>query len=750
MADYGHQLEFGSFITPGNHDPQGVVDLAVLSEEAGLDLVTFQDHPYNPGLLDTWTLMSWVGAHTRRIRLASNVTGVPLRNPAVLARTVTSLDLLSGGRVSLGLGAGAFWDAISAMGVPALTPGERITALGEAIDIIRGIWDADERKPLRVQGRFHSVDGVKRGPAPAHGIPIWLGAYKPRILRMVGAKADGWLPSLSYLGSPTVPESNALIDEEAVRTGRDPREIRRLLNITGGFGPSTGQLQGPPEQWVEELLPFVLDDGFSTFILGSDDPRVLSVFGQEVAPALREAVAAERGAAGTATGGRVRPAAALAARREGIDYEAVPESLAEGAVEPGDRLYGSVRSTYLWPGSPGLVLRPTDSGQVAEAIRYARAQSVPLSVRSGGHGISSRSTNDGGIVVGLGGLDQVTLLDRERRLVRVGAGARWGEVAAKLAPHGLAISSGDSGGVGVGGLATAGGIGFLARSYGLTIDHVRAVEIVLADGRTVVADAEHEPDLFWAVRGAGANMGVVTSLDIEAAEVGDVVLAVFAHDASDPAAFLGSWGKLVEASPRELTPFLTVVRQGGRMIGQTYAMWADDDTDAAVAALEPFLGIAPVLQQQAQLVPYAGVVTSGRNAHRGEGGYRMRSALVEHLDERVTATVAGMFEKGDTGYFQIRSVGGAVNDTPADATAYAHRNQNFALSAMLRGAPGGSGDAAWDALGATGLYLSFETHDHAGALARVYPPDTLRRLREVKAVYDPENVFGANFPVLPS
>ncbi|MFE9663267.1 LLM class flavin-dependent oxidoreductase [Streptomyces sp. NPDC005955] len=750
MADYGHELEFGSFLTPGTRDPGGVVDLAVLSEEVGLDLVTFQDHPYNPGLLDTWTLLSWVAARTRRIRVGSNVTGVPLRNPAVLARTATSLDLLSGGRLGLGLGAGAFWEAISAMGVPALTPGQRVTALGEAIDIIRGIWDADERGPLRVAGEFHSVDGAKRGPAPAHDIPIWLGAYKPRLLRMVGAKADGWLPSLSYLGSPTVSESNALIDEGAERVGRDPREIRRLLNVTGAFGPSTGQLQGPPEQWVEELLPFVLDDGFSTFVLGSDDPRALSVFGREVAPALREAVAAERASTGTAVTGRIRPAAALALRHEGIDYDAVPDSLAERAVEPGDRAYEDVRSTYLWRGAPGLVLRPSTADQVADAVRYARIRSVPLSVRSGGHGISSRSTNDGGIVIGLGALDQVTLLDRERRLVRVGAGARWGEVAAKLAPHGLAISSGDSGGVGAGGLATTGGIGFLARSYGLTIDHVKAVEVVLADGRRVTADAAHEPDLFWALRGAGANMGVVTSFDIEATELADVVLAVFTHDASDLAGFLGAWGARVEASPRELTPFLTVVRQRGQVIGQTYALWAGDDTEAAVAALEPFLGIAPVLQQQARLVPYSGVVAPGRNVHRGEGGYRMRSALVDHLDEGVTRTVAGMFEDGGTGYFQIRSVGGAVNDTPADATAYAHRSQNFALSAMLRGSPGGPADDAWDALGATGLYLSFETHEHATALTRAYPPATLDRLRRIKHAYDPDNVFHANFPVLPT
>src|SRR5690606_4992926 len=154
-----------------------------------------------------------------------------------------------------------------------------------------------------------------------------------------------------------------------------------------------------------------------------------------------------------------------------------------------DREYERVRSSYIWTGSPGLVLRPATAQQVAEAITYARSQDVPLAVRSGGHGISGRSTNDGGIVVDVGALDKVEVLDRERRLVRVGAGARWGDVARALSPHGLAISSGDYGDVGVGGLATAGGQGFLARSYGLTLDHVVGAEVALADGRIVRADA---------------------------------------------------------------------------------------------------------------------------------------------------------------------------------------------------------------------------------------------------------------------
>ncbi|MEE6297242.1 LLM class flavin-dependent oxidoreductase [Georgenia wangjunii] len=298
MTDYGHDLLFGSFITPTNANPQQVVALAQHSERVGLDLVTFQDHPYQPGFLDTWTLLSYVAARTERVHLAGNVLNVPLRPPAVLARAAASLDLLSGGRVELGLGAGGFWDAIVSMGAQRLTPGESVDALSEAIDVIRGIWDVSDRSRLVAGGEYHHVDGAKRGPAPAHDIGIWLGAYKPRMLRLTGRKADGWLPSLAYMTSlQQLADANAIIDEAAAGAGRDPRAVRRLLNIGGQLTAATSDrlLVGPPGQWVEQLAVLTLEHGFSGYILSGDDPTALATFGQEIAPALRAVVAAERG-----------------------------------------------------------------------------------------------------------------------------------------------------------------------------------------------------------------------------------------------------------------------------------------------------------------------------------------------------------------------------------------------------------------------------------------------------------------------
>ncbi len=295
MPDLGHPLQFGSFLTPTAADPQGVLDLALLSERLGLDLVTVQDHPYQPAFLDTWTLLSVIAARTTTVRVAPNVANLPLRRPAVLARSVASLDLLSGGRVELGLGAGAFWDAIAAMGGHRLTPGEAVTALTEAIDVVRQVWDAPARGGVRVEGRHHRVVGAKRGPAPAHPVEIWLGAYGPRMLAVTGRLADGWLPSLGHLQPGDLARGNRVVDDAAEAAGRSPADVRRLLNVSGRFAPGgDGPLTGPPAQWARTLAALALDDGVSVFILGSDDPDDLRRFAGDVAPAVREIVDAER------------------------------------------------------------------------------------------------------------------------------------------------------------------------------------------------------------------------------------------------------------------------------------------------------------------------------------------------------------------------------------------------------------------------------------------------------------------------
>jgi alkanesulfonate monooxygenase SsuD/methylene tetrahydromethanopterin reductase-like flavin-dependent oxidoreductase (luciferase family) len=297
MTDYGQDLLFGVFVTPVNKPAHRAVELSVLADEAGLDLVTFQDHPYQPSFHDTWTLLSYVASRTSRIHVSGNVLNLPLRQPAVLARAAASLDLLSGGRFELGIGAGGFWDAIHAMGGPRRSAGESIAALEEGIAIIREIWAADRPGPVKVDGDHYRIRGAKRGPAPAHDIGVWIGAYKPRMLRLTGRAGDGWLPSLPYLegGIADLAPMNAHIDEAAEEAGRDPSRIRRLLNIGGQFATTgRGLLDGPPEQWAEDLAGLTVEHGITGFILTGDDRAAIELFAHEVAPATRELVAAER------------------------------------------------------------------------------------------------------------------------------------------------------------------------------------------------------------------------------------------------------------------------------------------------------------------------------------------------------------------------------------------------------------------------------------------------------------------------
>lgn len=298
-GDYGTELRFGTFITPLSADPMGTVALAVASEAAGFDLVTFQDHPYQPEHLDTWTLLSWVGACTDRVELAGNVHNLPMRPSAVLARSAASLDRLTVGRMALGLGTGGFWDAIVAMGADRRVPGEAVLALTEAIGVIREIWDNDTRGGIFLDGEFYRLDDATRGPAPEHPIPIWMGAYGEQMLELVGTAADGWLPTLSRLDSTDqLDRCNARIDEAAREAGREPASIRRLLNV------------GPADTTPEQLADLALSHGIDTFLVGGDRAEVIARIGDSVLPATRELVAAGRALAAGDRPHPARPAAA--------------------------------------------------------------------------------------------------------------------------------------------------------------------------------------------------------------------------------------------------------------------------------------------------------------------------------------------------------------------------------------------------------------------------------------------------------
>jgi alkanesulfonate monooxygenase SsuD/methylene tetrahydromethanopterin reductase-like flavin-dependent oxidoreductase (luciferase family) len=293
-------LQFGISLVPATEDLDRIRELVRVADEAGLDLVGIQDHPYQHHFLDTWSLIPALLTETDRISFFTDVGNLPLRPPAVMAKAAASLDVLSGGRFELGLGAGGLPDLISNFGGPRRTPGESVEALDEAIEVIRLLW-SDERS-VSFEGKYYRLNDARPGPQPAHPIGIWVGAFKPRMLRLVGRKADGWLPSLGVLSRDEMRAGQEQIDAAAEKAGRDPRSIRRIINVQGLIGeqpPPTRSdlpvgylagepLAGPADWWVETLAGFV-EDGFDTLVFWPVDtvPGQVELLAGEIVPQLR-------------------------------------------------------------------------------------------------------------------------------------------------------------------------------------------------------------------------------------------------------------------------------------------------------------------------------------------------------------------------------------------------------------------------------------------------------------------------------
>jgi alkanesulfonate monooxygenase SsuD/methylene tetrahydromethanopterin reductase-like flavin-dependent oxidoreductase (luciferase family) len=286
---YGRELEFGLSVVPESANLELARELARVADDLGLDVVGIQDHPYQWRYLETWSLIGDLLAHTERVRLFPDVANLPLRLPALIAKQAASVDVLSGGRFELGLGAGAFWEAIGAMGGPVRSGGQALKALEEAMHIIRAFWSGE--RTISFEGEYYSVRELHPGPPPAHPIGIWLGVGKPHALALTGRLADGWVPSLSWATPALVPEMHERIDAAAASAGRDPGEIRRVYNIGGTIAdrPTRGLLEGPPEHWIETLTGFASELGFDTFVFwpGEDTVAQAERYAQEVVPGLR-------------------------------------------------------------------------------------------------------------------------------------------------------------------------------------------------------------------------------------------------------------------------------------------------------------------------------------------------------------------------------------------------------------------------------------------------------------------------------
>ena len=424
-------------------------------------------------------------------------------------------------------------------------------------------------------------------------------------------------------------------------------------------------------------------------------------------------------------------------------------------IEPGGAEYESASRSVLVPGSPAYVLRPTSVGDVRAGVRFAGGAGLLLSVRGGGHGFPGFGTNDGGVVIDLSGLAEVEIIDEKRHLVRIGGGATWGQVAAVLSPHGLAISSGDTKSVGVGGLTLTGGIGWKVRKYGLALDNVVAVEVVTADGEAVHASAAENPELFWAIRGGGGNFGVVTAFDFAAHPTTAVFYGKITFPASEAATVLQGWADYLRTAPEELTSvadFANPFAGGPDAPVEIYVAVDSDDPDLAAKVIDPIRGLGMVLDDDVALTPYADTLMDGAIPPPGIQ-FLARSAFVatKSVPEVLRILIeAGASERSP--FIAVRSVGGAVSRVPDQATAYAHRRAELMFVTTTAGpkpvveAARPALDAIWARLAphVTGAYANFLTSATEQDVAAIYPPETYARLAAVKRHYDPGNLFTRN------
>jgi FAD/FMN-containing dehydrogenase len=429
-------------------------------------------------------------------------------------------------------------------------------------------------------------------------------------------------------------------------------------------------------------------------------------------------------------------------------------------IEPGGAEYESARRSVLASGNPARVLRPRSVGDVQAGVRFAASTGLLLSVRGGGHSFAGFGTNDGGVVIDLTKLANVEIIDKDRHLVRIGGGATWGQVAVALAPQGLAISSGDTKSVGVGGLTLTGGIGWKVRKHGLALDNVTAAEVVTANGQVVQASAEENPELFWAIRGGGGNFGIVTAFEFAAHPTTDVFFGKIAFPAPGAATVLQGWADYLRAAPDELTSIVVFANPfagGPDAPVEIYVAFDGDNPQLAAQAIDPIRRLGTVTGDDIALKPYADTLEDGGTPPAGLQ-FVPRSAFVDKESvPEVLQILAEVRASKRSPFIAVRSLGGAVSRVPGDATAYAHRQAELMVVTTAVGpkpvveAARPALDAIWGRLAShvNGAYANFLGSATEEDVAAIYPAQTYQRLAAVKRQYDPGNLFARNHNIRP-
>jgi hypothetical protein len=443
------------------------------------------------------------------------------------------------------------------------------------------------------------------------------------------------------------------------------------------------------------------------------------------------------------------------------------QDLAGRVMAPDDPGYDEARTVFYGDVDrrPALIVKVADAQDVSRVIALARETGLELAVRGGGHSVASHGVTEGGIVLDVSEMRALEI-DSEERTAWAETGLAAVEYSTAAAAHGLATGFGDAGTVGIGGITLGGGVGFLLRKHGLTIDSLLAADVVTADGELVRADAESHPDLFWAIRGGGGNFGVATRLQFRLHELDSFVGGMLILPATP--GVIVSFIAEAAAAPEELSTIANVLpapplpflepEQHGRLV--LFAMLAyAGGVEQGRRALAPFRALAPPIADMVKPMPYPEMFPPE------EEGYHpvavSRTMFVDSIDRRVAETIVDRLQAGTASMnaTQLRVLGGAMARVPVDATAFAHRESRIMtnVAAMYERPDERPEHESWVtrlaselSQGDTGAYVGFLADEGEERVRAAYPGSTWDRLADVKARYDPDNLFRLNQNVPPA